>query len=80
MFSVLLKRGGHPLGPVGAHGGSETILGSFLMGFGLLLGSPGEHFGGHLGARVSNLELLCQLFDVFLGVSKKGSKKVPKVV
>ena len=23
------------------------------MDFGLLLGSPGDHFGGHLGARVS---------------------------
>ncbi len=50
------------------------------MDFGLLLGGPGEHFGGHLGARVSNLERLCRVFSVFFGVSKKGAKKVPKVL
>ena len=72
--------GGHPLRPVGAHVGSETIWGRFLTDFGLLLGRPGEHFGGHLGARVSNLEGLCRFFGVFFGASQKGQKKVPKVV
>ena len=50
------------------------------MDFGLLLGSPGDHFGGHLGARVSNLERLCRFFGVFFGASKTGGKKVPKVI
>ena len=50
------------------------------MDFGLLLGSPGEHFGGHLGARVSNLERLCRFFSVFLDASKKGAKQLPKVI
>ncbi len=72
--------GGHPLRPVGAHVGSETICGRFLTDFGLLLGRPGEHFGGHLGARVSNLEGLCRFFGVFFGASQKGQKKLPKVV
>ena len=55
----------------------------FLMifdGFGLPLGSPGEHFGGHLGARISHLTRLCQFFGVFFGASEKGAKKVPNVL
>ena len=47
------------------------------MDFGLLLGSPGDHFGGHLGARVSNLERLCRFF-YFFGASKKERKNYPK--
>ncbi len=73
--------GGHPLRPVGAHVGSETIWGRFLTDFGLLLGRPGEHFGGHLGARVSNLERLCRFFGVFLYLPKrteKATKSRPK--
>ena len=66
--------------PVGAPGGSGMIFLFFLLDFGSLLGTPREHFGGHLGARVSNLERLCRVFCVFFGVSKKGAKKVPKVV
>ncbi len=50
------------------------------MDFGLLLGSPGEHFGGYLGARVSNLERLCRFFGVFFGGSKKAAKNVPNVI
>ena len=72
--------GGYPLRPVGAHGGSETISGRLLMDFGLLVGSPGDHFGGHLGARVSNLDRLCRFFGVFFCASKKGPKKLPKVI
>ena len=49
-------------------------------GFGLPLGSPGEHFGGHLGARISHLTRLCQFVGVFFGASEKGAKKVPKVL
>ncbi len=49
------------------------------MDFGLLLGSPGDHFGGHLGARVSNMDPLCRFLSVFLDDSKKEAKKRPKV-
>ena len=38
---------------MGAHGGSGTILCRFCVDLGILLGTPGEHFGEHLGARVS---------------------------
>ncbi len=79
-FCVCVCGGGDPLRPVGAHSGSETISGRFLMDFCLLLGSPGDHFGGHLGARVSNLERLCRFFGVFCGASKKETKKLPKVI
>ena len=68
------------MSPVSAHGGSETILHRFLMDFGPLLGSPGDHFGGHLGARVSKWSVYGRFFLCFFGASKKGVKKLPKVV
>ena len=50
------------------------------MDFDLLLGSPGDHFGGHLGARVSKWGVYVDFFCVFLGASKQGAKQLPKVV
>ena len=50
------------------------------MDFGPLLGSPGDHFGGHLGARVSKWSVYVDFFCVFFGASKKGTKKLPTVV
>ena len=50
-------------------------------GFGLPLGSPGEHFGGHLGARISHLTRLCQFFVFFWCLwkrSEKGAQRPPK--
>ncbi len=49
------------------------------MDFDLLLGSPGDHFGGHLGARVSKWSVYVYLSFLFSGVSKEGAKKLPKV-
>ena len=44
------------------------------MAFGLLLGSPGDNFGGHLGARVSKWNVYVDIFGVFVGASKKSEK------
>ena len=68
------------MSPVSAHGGSETILHRFLMDFGPLLGSPGDHFGGHLGARVSKWSVYVDFSVFFVGASKKEAKKLPTVV
>ncbi len=67
------------LQPVEAHGDSETISGRFLRDFGLLLGSPGDDFGDHLGARVSKWSVYIDFSVLFL-VPLKRSKKLPKVV
>ena len=50
------------------------------MDFGPLLGSPGHHFGGRLGARVSKWSVYVDIFCAFLGASKKGAKTLPKVI
>ena len=50
------------------------------MDFGLLLGSPGDHLGGHLGARVSKWSVYVDFFFVFFGASKQGAKRLPKVI
>ena len=60
---------------MGAHGGSETIF----VDLGFLLGSPGEHFGEHLGAIVSKWSVYFDLCGAFFGASKTGAKKQPKV-
>ena len=65
---------------MGAHGGSEAILRRFLMDFGLLLESPGDHLGRHFGTSVSNWSIYVDVLVLFFGVSKTGAKKMPKVV
>ncbi len=50
------------------------------MDFGLLLGSPGDHFGDDLGARVSKWNVYVDFAALFVGASKKGAKKLPKVI
>ena len=50
------------------------------MDFGLLLGSPGDNFGGHLGARVSKWSVYVDVFGVFVCASNKGAKRLPKVI
>ncbi len=50
-----------------------------LVDFDLLWGSPGDHFGEHLGARVSTWSVYV-FFCVVFGVSKKGAKQMPKVI
>ncbi len=64
--------------PLGARSPSEMILGCFLEDFWLHLGTLEGHFGGHFGARVSNLERLCRFFDVFLVPLKKERKNYQK--
>ncbi len=49
------------------------------MDFGLLLGSPGDHVGDHLDARVSKWSVYVDFFCAFWGASKKGTKTLPKV-
>ena len=47
------------------------------MDFDLLLESPGDHFGGHLGARVSKQSVNVDL-SVFFVVPLKRSEKATK--
>ena len=64
---------------MGAHGGSETILCRFFVDFGLLLGAPGITLGV-IWAPESQNGAFMWIFRYFVGVSKKGTKKLPKVV
>ncbi len=49
------------------------------MDFGLLLGSPGDHFGGHLGARVSKWSVYVDFFGSFSGGFEKRNEKATKI-
>ena len=44
------------------------------------MGSPGEHFGELLGAIVSKWSVYVDFCVVFVGASKRGAEKVPKVL
>ena len=50
------------------------------MDLGLLLGSPGEHFGELLGAIVSKWSVYVDFCVAFFGASKRGAEKLPKVL
>ena len=63
---------------MGAHGGSETTLGQFLLDFGFLLGCPEGHFGDRFGACFLKRTFL-KLFFSFSD-SEKGVKTQPKVI
>ena len=65
---------------MGGQGDSETISGGFVVNLGLLLGSLGEHFGEHVGSSVSKWSICVDCSVLFVGVSKKGAKKVPKII
>ena len=49
------------------------------MDVGLLLESPGDHFGGHFGASVSKWSIYVDVSVLFVGVSKKEANKMPTV-
>ncbi len=78
--------GGPRRAPLTAGGSPRRLrddLGTIFDGFWPPFGRPGEHFGGHLGARVSNLEGLCRFFGFFVPPKKDrksyqtSSKKEP---
>ena len=56
---------------MGAHSLSEMTFGGFFMDFGLLLGTLGDHFGGHFGTCSAKSDLFEVLFSDMCSDSEK---------
>ncbi len=64
--------------PVDTQGGSETTFSWFLTDLGLLFGSPGVHFGGHVGACFVKWTFFKLLLEAFFGLWKRSENGAPQ--